>query len=190
MTEFKQILLVSGSGRNCGKTTVACNIIKQLKKSGIVYGLKITPHFHNTENSQHIVEEGNGYKIFKETDSCSGKDSSRMLIAGANEVYFIQCSDEGLHGIHDRVKQILPDDIPVVCESGSFANVFQPGLHILVEGFNIDNSKRSYKLNLKRAEIVMRKGDFTQTDLNYLIGYSGTGWTIVKNECFKFSKGD
>ena len=68
MKEFKNILLVSGAGRNCGKTTVACNIIGQLKKEGQVIGLKITPHFHTTGNNQQIVKEGVGYKIFRETD--------------------------------------------------------------------------------------------------------------------------
>lgn len=180
MKEFKQILLVSGSGRNCGKTTVAGKIIRQLKKSGIVYGLKITPHFHVTENSQQIVKEGIGYKIFRETDLNSGKDSSRMLNAGAKEVYFIQCADSNLHRIQEHLKQILPEGIPVVCESGSFANVFQPGLHILVEGFHIDDSKKSYKSNLKKADIVIKAEEFSPTNFNYIIEFSLPNWNIIK----------
>ncbi len=46
---FNNVILISGSGRNCGKTTVACHIISQLAKMGQVTGLKISPHFHITE---------------------------------------------------------------------------------------------------------------------------------------------
>ena len=182
MNKFKNILLVSGSGRNCGKTTVACNIIKQLKKKGIVYGLKITPHFHITGNEQQIVNEGAGYKIFRETNYCSGKDSSRMLNAGAKEVYFIQCTDDNLSGIYKQLKHLIPDDYPVVCESGSFASIYQHGFHILVNDVNADYSKKSFKSNLRKAEIVITTDEFSQTKLRYLFSYSNQRWTINKND--------
>ncbi len=175
-------MLVSGSGRNCGKTTIACNIIKQLKKKGMVYGLKITPHFHITRNDHQIVDEGAGYKIFRETDIYSGKDSSRMLNAGAEEVYFIQCSDDNLLGIFKQLKHIIPEDYPVVCESGSFASVYQPGFHILVNGIGQDDSKKSYKSNLKKAEIIITTEEFSQTTLSYLFSYTNKRWTINKND--------
>ena len=182
LSEFRNILLVSGSGRNCGKTTVACNIINQLKRNRIVYGLKITPHFHKTGDLQQIVEEGNGYKIYRETDYCSGKDSSRMLVAGAKEVYFIQCSDENLLRIYARTKQLIPEGYPIVCESGSFATAYKPGLHILVVGADIDDSKKSYYSNLRKAEIITTSDEFTQSNLSPLISYAGTSWTINKND--------
>lgn len=178
MNEFKNILLVSGSGRNCGKTTVACKIIKQLKKKGLVYGLKITPHFHITGDDQQIVDEGAGYKIFRETNYCSGKDSSRMLVAGAKEVYFIQCSDESLLRIYKQLKQLIPEGFPVVCESGSFASIYQPGLHILVKVVDGDDSKRSYKSNLEKSEIIITAREFNKTNLSSHINYSDNQWTI------------
>lgn len=181
MKEFKNILLVSGSGRNCGKTTVACNIIKQLKKKGLVYGLKITPHFHIIGDDQQIVDEGAGYKIFRETNYCSGKDSSRMLNAGADVVYFIQCSDNNLSGIYEQLKQLIPEGFPVVCESGSFASIYQPGLHILVDGVDCDDSKISYKSNLEKSEIIITAGEFNQTNISYHINYSDNQWTIDRN---------
>ena len=144
LEEFKNIILVSGSGRDCGKTTVACHIIRQLKIKGKVVGLKITPHFHATDDSQEIIAKEDGYIIYKEENTESNKDSSRMLRSGADEVYFVQCNDEALLGMYEILKQLLPDNITVVCESGSFANVFKPELHILVEGAKPDKSKKSY----------------------------------------------
>ncbi len=181
LSEFKNILLVSGSGRNCGKTTVACDIIKQKKKNGIVYGLKITPHFHSTEKEQLIVDSGVGYKIFRETDSYSGKDSSRMLGAGAKAVYFIQCTDVNLPEIKEQLNHIIPKGFPIVCESGSFANVYQPGLHILVIGANVDESKRSYKSNLKKAEVIITSEEFTQSNMSGNLSFKDNHWTLLRN---------
>ena len=182
MNEFRNILLVSGSGRDCGKTTVACDIIQHLGKNGIVFGLKITPHFHRTGDGQQIVESGPNYKIFRETDLSSGKDSSRMLVAGAKEVYFVQCTDEKLMEVGEKLKQIVPVGYPIVYESGSFANFYKPGLHLLVYGSNADETKKSYKLNLKKAELIISSDEFISSNLSANISFSDVQWTLNKND--------
>ena len=180
MKEFKNILLVSGSGQNCGKTTLVCNIIRRLSKKSKVYGLKISPHFHRTGNNQQLLAEGDGFRIFREMDKSSEKDSSRMLNAGAEMVYFIQCADDDLVGVHNHLKNLIPEDLPVICESGSFAGVFKPGKHILVKGIRADNTKVSYQSNLNRADIIIHQEEFSETKLNYQIKYSDNHWTINK----------
>jgi len=166
MIEFKNVILVSGSGRNCGKTTIACNIISHLSKSNNVIGLKISPHFHKTNNSQTLITEGIGYKIFKENDITTNKDSSRMLQAGANDVYFVLCDDDNILVTQNILKQLLPLKSAVVCESGLFAKNFKPGLHILVEGANPDKSKKSYKTNLQKSDIKIIFLNFEANDLS------------------------
>lgn len=186
MLALRNILLVSGSGRNCGKTTVVCNIIRHLAKTEIVVGLKISPHFHPSENKQQIVAEGEGYRIFRETDVYSGKDSSRMLSAGASEVFFIQCADAELHKVYEHLMKIIPADYPVVCESGSFANIYRPGLHLLIKGINADDSKKSYLSNLKLADVILTQKDFSQTQLHFKIDFLDKRWTIKqKSRSFK-----
>ncbi len=182
LKEFSNILLVSGSGRNCGKTTVACDIIQQIGKNGIVFGLKISPHFHRSEEGQQIIESGPNYKIFSETDLSSGKDSSRMLAAGAKEVYFVQCTDAKLMEVSEKLKQIVPIDYPIVCESGSFANFYKPGLHILVVGSNADETKKSYKSNLKKAELIISSDEFISSNLSENISFSDMQWTLSEND--------
>ena len=142
--------------------------------------MKITPHFHITDSKQQIVKEGVGYKIFRETDISSRKDSSRMLHAGASEVYLIQCADGYLDGIHGDLKQIIPENYPVVCESGSFANVYKPGLHILLESINPDILKKSYIANLTKADLILSPKEFSKTRFNYVFGYVGLQWSVKK----------
>jgi len=152
---FDNILLISGSGRNSGKTTLACNIIKHLSKSREVIGLKISPHVHLTGKNQEIIMQEEHFSIFRESDSNSGKDSSRMLDAGAMEVYFVLCDDENLWRIEKNLIKIASKGYPVICESGSFAKRYTPGLHILVKGENPDNAKKSYRYNLEMANLVV-----------------------------------
>jgi len=45
-SKYPNILLVSGNGRNSGKTTLACKIIERFSKDHEITGLKISPHFH------------------------------------------------------------------------------------------------------------------------------------------------
>lgn len=180
MKEFKNILLVSGSGRNCGKTTLACNIISKIAEKEKVVAIKISPHFHRMKNNHKLVAEGFGFQIFRELNSESEKDSSRMLNAGASEVYFIQSEDADLAGIYEKLKQLCPEKSPVVCESGSFANVYKPGLHILVKGENADDLKKSYVTNLNKADFILTMDDFKIDDLNFEIEFSSQKWILKK----------
>lgn len=181
MKELKNILLVSGSGRNCGKTTLVCHAISQLAKNEQVFGLKISPHFHLTASNQQIITEGPGYRIFRETDTQSGKDSARMLNAGATAVYFIQCTDTGLPQVYEHLKQLIPEDKAVICESGSFASVYRPGFHILIKGVNVDESKKSYIENLERADIVFTQVDFSPSSFPYQLHFSEQNWSFQES---------
>lgn len=172
--------MVSGSGRNCGKTTLCCLLINQLKKSDRVIGLKISPHFHTNKQINTIVFEGSDYTVYNETEKESGKDSSRMLAAGAEKVYFIQCTDEKLPYLYSILKHLLPDDIPVVCESGSFANHYKPGMHILIKPIDSSSLKPSYFSKLKIADKIISAHEFSVSNLNYSIIYSEYGWEMKK----------
>ncbi len=185
MKQFKNILLISGTGRNCGKTTMACNIINLMHKKRNVFGLKITPHFHVTSQKQQLVDEGIGYKIFREIDTQSDKDSSRMLRAGAKEVYFIQCVDINLEGMYERMLKLIPAKTPVVCESGSFAKVFKPGLHILLTGNTTKTVKSSYKANLKTADIIIKRGEMMLINHEYIFEFSDNQWIAYNKQAIK-----
>lgn len=174
---FNNVLLVSGSGRNCGKTTLVCNIIKQLAEQNVI-GLKISPHFHQTNEKQDIISIGDGYKLYRENDTSSGKDSSIMLAAGAKTVYFAQCADDKLPALIDDLKKLLPIEIPVVCESGSFVVYYSPGMHILVKDPINSSLKPSYLYNLRIADKVILSSEISSYHLQYSFSYSEFGWEI------------
>lgn len=177
-----QILLISGSGRNCGKTSLACEVIESISKRKTVIALKISPHFHQLSKQQELLFDNNKFKIYRETDSASGKDSSRMLKAGASVSLYLQCEDENLAEAWEKMNKFLPGNCAVVCESGSLAKLFKPGLHLLVEGENPDKMKRSY---LKNKELSDRKVHFDGHRFNLDISdilFTGKQWELKEKQ--------
>lgn len=167
---------------------MACHAISKLAKNGQVFGLKITPHFHLTANNQQIIAEGLGYRIFRETETQSGKDSARMLKAGATAVFFIQCTDKYIPDVYEHLRKLIPENKPIVCESGSLASVYRPGFHILIEGAVVDDSKVSYIENLKRADVVFTQADFSPSNLPYQLHFSEKNWSLQKSNLIPVRK--
>ncbi|PLX14932.1 MAG: hypothetical protein C0598_00265 [Marinilabiliales bacterium] len=176
--KLNNIILISGSGRNVGKTTLACNIIKTLSTDNDVVGLKISPHFHKTSELQKLISEGESFKVFQEFDSKQEKDSSRMLNAGAKEVFFIQCSDQEIEKAVQSLQNILTSKSPIVCESGSLAKSIDIGIHLLVKGINPDETKLSYRKNLEKADYIISPLDFNNDNIFFNLEYDGKNWKI------------
>lgn len=175
---LNNFILVSGSGRNVGKTTLACNIIKKLSIDYKVFGIKISPHFHKTSDQQKLIREGEGFKIYQELNTDSEKDSSKMLELGAVKVYFIQCGDDKIKFAVESILDLLPSNSPIVCESGSFAKTYKPGLHLLVVGEQADETKKSYQQNLANADFTITRSDFSVKENYFDLKYNGTNWKI------------
>jgi len=103
-----------------------------------------------------------------------------MLRAGAKKVYFVQCNDKTIDSIYDVLKQLLPVNVLIVCESGSFANIFKPRFHILVEGDTPDKSKKSYILNKKWADVIVTLEMFTNSYCKNICEHLSREWSLNK----------
>ena len=90
-------LLIAGNGRNVGKTFLACKIIRQLSKKQEVIGVKVSPHIHPVNKGKIIIKK-NGFIIIEE-DQITQKDSSLLLQAGAQKVYFVMAARENLETV-------------------------------------------------------------------------------------------
>jgi hypothetical protein len=121
------VLLLSGEGRNVGKTTLGCRIIERLSGDTKVIALKVSPHFHTLTGSLVSLKDSDSLTIARETDKNSGKDSSRYLNAGASEVYYIQCNEDSLAVLASWINENISQNTPVICESGGLIRTIQPG---------------------------------------------------------------
>jgi len=132
--EFKNILVVSGTGRNVGKTTFVCRLIEKFRNNQII-GLKISPHFHDLDKNQEVIVKTEKFEIIKENNLNGLKDSSKMLISGAQKVYYIQSDEENLSSAFDYFSTHLMENKIVICESAAISKFIKPAYH-----FKITNS--------------------------------------------------
>jgi hypothetical protein len=138
MTVYDNILLISGTGRNVGKTTLACMIIDKFRNRRVT-GLKISPHWHDIHDS--IIVKNEKFLVVSENNDVSGKDSSRFLRSGAAKVLYVQAYDENLSEAFSVVSQKFINGDAIVCESASLASLIKPALHLRVT----NDAEKKYK---------------------------------------------
>jgi hypothetical protein len=139
LKRIKKLLIISGTGRNTGKTTLAELVIRKFATSGI-NAVKITPHPHPESSALLLLTGSNDFTIYEEKDKTSGKDTSRMLAAGANHAYLIISGDNFLEEAFTALTTIINDDCPLICESPLLARLIKPDLLIVMEG-NTESKK-------------------------------------------------
>ncbi|MGE4289148.1 MAG: hypothetical protein AB7E36_10685 [Salinivirgaceae bacterium] len=175
MMEWKNMLVVAGTNRNVGKTTLACKIIHQISQLQPVVAIKITPHFHADCSSCQLLYVEKGLQITKELSTTSHKDSSLMLAAGASEVFYVQATDEKLPIVINFLIQRIAENIPVVCESAAIRNFINPGKFILLSGNKIP-LKNLDKIPLADAHLQ----NFYFNAIQF--AYSSSGWQLKHQE--------
>jgi hypothetical protein len=148
------LLLIAGTGTKSGKTTMACRIIEQFKHLYIT-AIKISPHFHETTPGLKAIYEEAGYAIYEETNNETAKDTSRMLNSGAGKVYFAKVFDDQLLFVFNKIKDLIPEGTPIICESPSLRNYLEPGVFIIMSSET--TNKRKNINHLQELPHVMYK---------------------------------
>lgn len=151
----ERLILLSGAGQNVGKTTFACQLIQHFKLlNQKVFALKICPHFHS-ENPPRIIFSDERFILSLEDKKESGKDSSRMLAAGADESFFLQVKDEHLEAAFSYAISLMPSDILVVIESGALRSLLIPSIYFFLMRKNMEIVKEGAKRNRNLADKVV-----------------------------------
>ena len=166
-TEIQQLLLIAGTGRNTGKTTFACKVIRKFSSSHSIISLKITPHFHkNVQSGKVIIDETNIY-IAEETNSTTTKDSSLMLQAGAQQSFFVMATDQYLSEAFHKIRRMIPSDSLIVCESGGLRHHVVPGLFFMMNKTDGEPIKPdAEKLMLLADRVITFDGEKIDFEIN------------------------
>ncbi len=149
----KNILLVSGSGKNVGKTTFIQEIISQKQAKGIT-AVKISPHFHKITSGLIPVVSGEGWEIFRETNTQIQKDSSRFLRAGAKTSYYIQAEKTKTAEAYNELKKIIPKGSPSIIESAGIREFINPGFYVIVIAEE-NYSEKELEGELMKADLIV-----------------------------------
>jgi hypothetical protein len=70
----------------------------------------------------------------EETEKGTGKDSSRMLEAGAVRSFFVVTDDDQLLPAIRQIIEISGNNALLICESGELRRWVEPGLFLIVHG--------------------------------------------------------
>ncbi len=154
MIACPEMIIIGAAGRHVGKTEFCCTLIRRLAADHSVVGIKITP-----------VDEPLGtppYLVTEESASSSDKDTSRMVRAGADKVFWLRTSREHLADALPHLLQRIPEKTVMVCESTSAGAFIQPGIFLIIRAKGAEEVKPSFALLSHRADRI--------------ITFDGAGW--------------
>ncbi len=151
------LIIIGGSSRNVGKTTLAIKLIEKYAPFVSIIGLKVTS-IRPGEEAQHGGHQKLdllNFSIIEETITNSSKDTARMLTAGADKVYYIQTPDSKIKEAVDIFLATKNTGCPIVCESRNLRSAVIPGLFVLLKHFDTALIKPGFDVYEKLADITL-----------------------------------
>lgn len=161
-----QMILIGSSSRNSGKTTIAMELIKQLKNRSPIIGLKVTTIQQKNSKCPRGGEgcgtcsnmKGN-FELLEETNANAKKDTSLLLSTGAEKVYWLKCLKTHIKPAIEEFMLQVPKDTLIICESNSLRTVVNPGIFIMVKNSQNNIIKNSASEVIHNADIII-ENDF------------------------------
>jgi len=167
MTRTERLLIIGGSGRDAGKSSLAALLISRYAERGIT-AIKITPHPHPEVTGLTMIAGNTKFQIYEERNSTSEKDSARMLRAGASKVFLIVSAESGLSEAFAELIPFLPEGMPILCESPALRRLIIPDLFVLMlhsEGQNPERKNIDDLIPLADLCFTLRDLDHNKADI-------------------------
>ncbi len=157
MIKKPNFLIIGSAFRNVGKTELACRIIRKYAGEFKIVGLKISAVtiLKASSDSSDLHDYSGDYEITEETDELSGKDTARMLKAGARKAYRLKTVHAQMEKVINVVLKQIPDEALVVCESTSVRDFIEPSVFLLITDNNLSSVKPSYVRLFSLADRVI-----------------------------------
>lgn len=178
------MLLIGAAGRDAGKTTFACEIIRRFHAAPI-NAAKVTA-IQARDGMCPRGGKGCGvctslegdYCITEETDPEGKKDTQRLLAAGAQQVLWLRVLKSHLEEGAGAFLDSFCPNTPLVCESNSLRDTVVPGLFLMVKHLDSKEVKASAQRVLSRADAVI-SSDGKQFQFDFeRISLAPNGWRL------------
>jgi molybdopterin-guanine dinucleotide biosynthesis protein A len=187
MINLDGMLMIGATSTNVGKTELACALLGKFSKKHDIVGIKVTTIKDNNGQCPRGGEgcgvcsslDGN-FRITEEFNKSSGKDTSRLLAAGAVRVFWIRALKEHLSEAITALMDVIGSKTVSICESNSLRQVIEPGLFLIVRNNGSDFWKSSARHARKYADrIVVSDGNSFDLDLGRIKLVDGK-WTLIE----------
>ncbi len=177
MKKYSNLLLIGGSKQNVGKTTLVIDLLKKISELNSIIAIKTSCHFHGIKDTDIIVVNNEKYTIVKETVTNTGKDSARMLEAGAKDVYFIQAKDEFIGEAFSFLSDLIGNSYLIICETASLRKFLIPEIFLaLVKNVNEELGENKYILN--KADLFIEDYLNDKKEVDSMIEINNNKWKL------------
>jgi len=189
MFKLDGMLMIGSAGTNVGKTKLACTLLRKFSKTNDIIGIKVTT-IKDKDGQCPRGGEGCGvcsslegvYCITEETDSSSGKDTARLLSAGASRVFWLRVLKEHLQEGTTALLEVICPDAVSICESNSLRQVVKPGLFLMAKNSDLKVWKSSAQQVKKHSDrIIVSDGNSFDFDLDRIRLIDGK-WIISRTK--------
>ncbi|MCP4714776.1 MAG: molybdenum cofactor guanylyltransferase [Deltaproteobacteria bacterium] len=188
MIRYPNMLMLGSAGRNVGKTEFACRLIHRYRHREQVIGLKITtingsnrPCPRGSEGCGVCTSFTGKYQLTRETAGPAGKDTVRMLEAGAHRVYWLKVREQFLREGILALSRYLDDSSCIICESNSSRRVLNPGMFLVMRKKGSSLIKKSCRHVIHEADKVLAfHGNGWDLGVDQLV-YSDEKWTFPES---------
>ncbi len=161
MIDDSRFIIVAGTARNVGKTTLVCDIIRENSKKNIIALKFITLKSGGFKHQHHSDVET--YSIIQENDLSVEKDTVKMLKAGANQSFLIISKEEYIGEALFQFMNLVRADDFVIVESATLRNFIEPKLFIIVDRNGVESKKEYIKELLPLADYFLE--DLSQKEM-------------------------
>lgn len=179
---FGNLLLISGNGRNVGKTFFACRTIEYLSQKYPVTAVKISPHFHKIPENADVLFHSEDFTVINETKIIQ-KDSSLFLQAGAAKVLFVMAGPENLENAFQFLNPLLTEG-PVICETAGLGEIINAGLSFFLKKPGEPIVKNQIQAQL--SHLIENDGQTLDFDITQ-IGFENNHFFLKHQTMSKFS---
>ncbi|HOV73498.1 MAG TPA: hypothetical protein PK967_05955 [Candidatus Hydrogenedentes bacterium] len=185
MIHAPNMLMIGSCGRNSGKTTFACELLKRLSAQHEIVAAKVTT-IQERNGTCPRGGEGCGvcatldgrFCITEETLRGGTKDTQRLLAAGAARVFWLRVMSEHLEEGAQAFIETIGARCPIVCESNSLRTKVEPAFFLLFRGSGDKTIKASAGAVQQYADRLV-VFDGTRFDLDPAhVAIMGNRWTI------------
>jgi len=152
------LVVVGGHSRNLGKTSVVAGLISALSEFEWT-AAKITQYGHGVCSANgeacDCATEDHSWAISEEHDRSGESDTSRFLVAGAKQVFWVRTEQGRLAEAMPSLRQRLEGAGNVIIESNSVLKFLRPDLYLTVLDPATADFKTSARQFLDRADGVL-----------------------------------
>ncbi len=152
------LIVIGGHSRDVGKTSVVAGLISALPEFNWT-AVKITQYGHGVCSANgepcDCATGDHSWAITEERNRSGDSDTSRFLVAGATQVFWVRTEQGRLAEAMPTLRQRLQNARNVIIESNSILKFLRPDLYITVLDPSTADFKNSAREFLDRADAVI-----------------------------------